>query len=87
MPRGGWAGIYDDTPDYHPILDCLLPYDGLYCAVGFSGHGFKLSPVIGQWLAQFMLTGTKPNDMQHFSFDRFSQGREIQPRYPSGVLG
>lgn len=87
VPRGGGAGIYDDTPDYHPILDCLLPYDGLYCAVGFSGHGFKLSPVIGQWLAQFMLTGTKPNDMQHFSFDRFSQGREIQPRYPSGVLG
>ena len=87
VPRGGWAGIYDDTPDYHPILDRLSPYDGLYCAVGFSGHGFKLSPVIGQWMAQFILTGTKPDDMQHFSFERFVQGREIQPRYPSGVLG
>jgi sarcosine oxidase subunit beta len=87
VPRGGWAGIYDDTPDYHPILDRLSPYDGLYCAVGFSGHGFKLSPLVGQWMAQFILTGTKPDDMQHFSFDRFAQGREIQPRYPSGVLG
>ncbi|HVB23936.1 MAG TPA: FAD-binding oxidoreductase [Ktedonobacteraceae bacterium] len=87
VPRGGWAGIYDDTPDYHPILDRLSPYDGLYCAVGFSGHGFKLSPVIGQWMAQLLLTGTKPDDMQHFSFDRFAQGREILPRYPSGVLG
>ncbi len=87
VPRGGWAGIYDDTPDYHPILDCLAAYEGLYCAVGFSGHGFKLSPIVGQWLAQFILTGQKPDDMQYFAYDRFTQGKEIHPRYPSGVLG
>lgn len=87
VPRGGWAGIYDDTPDYHPILDHLAAIDGLYCAVGFSGHGFKLSPVIGQWMAQLILTGKKPADMQHFAYDRFAHGQEIQPRYPSGVLG
>ena len=85
VPRGGWAGIYDDTPDYHPILDRLA--EGLYCAVGFSGHGFKLSPIVGQWMAQLILTGSKPADMQHFAFDRFAQGKEIRPRYPSGVLG
>jgi sarcosine oxidase, subunit beta len=87
VPRGGWAGIYDDTPDFHPILDRLPAYEGLYCAVGFSGHGFKLSPVVGRWMAQLILTGEKPLDMQHFAVDRFSQGQEIQPRYPSGVLG
>ncbi len=87
VPRGGWAGIYDDTPDYHPILDRLAAYEGLYCAVGFSGHGFKLSPIVGQWLAQFILTGQKPDDMQYFAYDRFTQGKEIHPRYPSGVLG
>ncbi len=87
VPRGGWAGIYDDTPDFHPILDRLSPFDGLYCAVGFSGHGFKLSPVIGQWMAQLILTGQKPADMEPFAFDRFAQGKEIRPRYPSGVLG
>jgi sarcosine oxidase subunit beta len=87
VPRGGWAGIYDDTPDFHPILDRLAPYDGLYCAAGFSGHGFKLSPVIGEWMAQFILSGKKPEDMEHFAFDRFAGGREIRPRYPSGVLG
>jgi sarcosine oxidase, subunit beta len=87
VPRGGWAGIYDDTPDFHPILDILPGYDGLYCAAGFSGHGFKLSPVVGQWMAQFILTGAKPDDMQYFAFDRFTQGREIRPRYSSGVLG
>lgn len=87
VPRGGWAGIYDDTPDFHPIIDRLPGYDGLYCAVGFSGHGFKLSPIIGQWMAQLILTGQKPADMQHFAFDRYAQGKEIRPRYPSGVLG
>jgi len=87
VPRGGWAGIYDDTPDYHPILDRLAPYEGLYCAVGFSGHGFKLSPLVGQWMAQLILTGTKAVDMQPFAFERFVQGRVIQARFPSGVLG
>lgn len=87
VPRGGWAGIYDDTPDFHPILDRLAVYEGLYCAAGFSGHGFKLSPIIGLWMAQLILTGTKPGDMQHFAFERFTEGKEIHPRYSSGVLG
>lgn len=87
VPRGGWAGIYDDTPDYHPILDQFAACEGLYCAVGFSGHGFKLSPVVGQWMAQLVLTGKKPDDMQHFAYERFAEGKEIRPRYSSGVLG
>jgi sarcosine oxidase subunit beta len=87
VPRGGWAGIYDDTPDYHPILDALPGYDGLYSAVGFSGHGFKLSPVIGRWMADFVLTGQKAEDMQPLNYARFSTGQPIQPNYASGVLG
>jgi sarcosine oxidase subunit beta len=86
VPRGGWAGIYDDTPDYHPILDRLPGYSGLYCAAGFSGHGFKLSPLVGQWMAELILTGNKPDDMEHFAHDRFARAREIHPRYASGVL-
>ena len=87
VPRGSWAGIYDDTPDFHPILDRLSAYEGLYCAAGFSGHGFKLSPIVGQWMAQLVLTSTKPEDMEHFAFDRFTTGKEIRPSYSSGVLG
>jgi len=62
-------------------------YEGLYCAAGFSGHGFKLSPIVGAWMTRLILTGTKPDDMQHFAYDRFTQGMEIRPRYSSGVLG
>jgi sarcosine oxidase subunit beta len=87
VPRGGWAGIYDDTSDYHPILGKLPPYKGLYCAAGFSGHGFKLSPLVGQGMAQLILTGNKPDDMAHFAYERFQQGHKILPRYPSGVVG
>jgi sarcosine oxidase, subunit beta len=88
VPRGGWAGIYDDTPDYHPILGSLPGYEGLYCAAGFSGHGFKLSPVIGRWMAQLITTSQTPEDMRPFAYERFAQGQEICPRYSSsGVLG
>jgi glycine/D-amino acid oxidase-like deaminating enzyme len=88
VPRGGWAGIYDDTPDYHPILGPLPGYEGLYCAAGFSGHGFKLSPIIGSWMAQLLTTGQAPEDMRPFAYERFAQGQEIRPRYSSsGVLG
>lgn len=87
VPRGGWAGIYDDTPDYHPILDRLPAYEGLYCAAGFSGHGFKLSPVVGQWMAHLITTGQKPADMQYFSYERFTTGQEIAPGYNAGVIG
>ncbi len=87
VPRGGWAGIYDDTPDFHPILDRLPGYEGLYCAAGFSGHGFKLSPVIGAWMAEFVLHGQRPADMQPLHFARFATGQEIRPNYESGVLG
>jgi glycine/D-amino acid oxidase-like deaminating enzyme len=50
-------------------------------------NGFKFSPIVGQWMAQLILTGNKPADMQHFAYDRFAQGKEIRPRYPSSVLG
>lgn len=86
--RGGWSGIYDDALDYHPILGKLAVYEGLYCAVGFSGHGFKLSPTIGRWMAQLVLTNESPADMQYFAYERFEQGKEIHNGYnTSGVLG
>jgi sarcosine oxidase, subunit beta len=87
VPRGGWAGIYDDTPDAHPILGRLAAYDGLYCSVGFSGHGFKLSPLVGQWMAQLITTGETPDDMRPLAFERFEKGELIHLRYSSGVLG
>jgi hypothetical protein len=38
-------------------------------------------------MAQYILTGEKPVDIEHFTYERFAQGKEIRPRYSSGVLG
>ena len=42
-----FSGAYDVTPDFHPMLGWAPVLEGLYLAVGMSGHGLKLSPAIG----------------------------------------
>ena len=49
--------LYAITPDWHPILDRLPGIEGAYCAAGFSGHGFKLSPIVGQLMAELVVDG------------------------------
>jgi glycine/D-amino acid oxidase-like deaminating enzyme len=53
------AGVYDVTPDWHPMLGPWPGIDGLYLAVGFSGHGLKLAPAVGEAVAD-ELTGLTP---------------------------
>ena len=48
---GGRVGLYDVTPDWHPILGAVDGYDGLFLATGGSGHCFKLGPAIGELVA------------------------------------
>ena len=55
--RGGWSGLFTTTPDWHPILDAVPGIEGLYCAIGFSGHGFKLSPMIGVTMSELIVEG------------------------------
>ena len=84
--RGGWAGIYDVTPDWQPMIGADPHLAGLYLAVGFSGHGFKLSPMVGQWLADLLLTGSSP-DLAPFRPDRFRNPPDHPMRSTYGVLG
>ena len=50
-----WAGLEAFTPDDLPILGPVLGIGGLLVAAGFSGHGFALSPMIGDILARLAL--------------------------------
>jgi glycine/D-amino acid oxidase-like deaminating enzyme len=52
----GYAGCFDVTPDWHPILDRVGP-EGFHVAAGFSGHGFKLSPAVGRMVAALIAEG------------------------------
>jgi sarcosine oxidase, subunit beta len=83
--KGGWAGIYDVTPDWQPVVGAAPGVPGLYLALGFSGHGFKLCPVFGDLLAQLITTGESP-DLHPYRPTRFAEGDLTQGLY-AGVVG
>lgn len=58
------------TPDGHSIVDKApdLPNTVLLC--GFSGHGFKMAPVMGQIAADLILDGRTRHPIGHLSADR-----------------
>ena len=76
------SGAYDITPDYHPILGWaseIADVAGLYLAVGFSGHGLKLSPSVGEIVASQVLGveqlgGALPLDAGALRPGRFADG-------------
>ena len=87
LVRGGWSGLFTTTPDWHPVLDRVDGIDGLYCAVGFSGHGFKLSPMIGVVMAELIMEGRATTvDISMLDLGRFKQGRLLKSRYGMQVL-
>ena len=87
LVRGGWSGLFTTTPDWHPVLDRVDGIDGLYCAVGFSGHGFKLSPMIGVVMAELIMEGRGTTvDISMLDLGRFKQGRLLKSRYGMQVL-
>ncbi len=71
-----WAGLYDMTPDAHPIIGWVG--DGVYAACGFSGHGFMQSPAVGKAVAEELLDGESSVDLTPYRLERF-EGREVFP--------
>jgi sarcosine oxidase subunit beta len=71
-----WAGLYDMTPDAHPIIGPVG--DDAYVAAGFSGHGFMQSPAVGRAVAEELL-GLEPTfDLEPYRLERFA-GDEVFP--------
>jgi sarcosine oxidase subunit beta len=82
--RRGYAGLYDNTPDQHPIIDELSEYGypGIHCVVGLSGHGFKLAPEFGRIVASLVSTGSFTDyDVSVFALRRFEEHRLLGGRY------
>ena len=85
--KGGFASVYDVTPDWQPVLGPVAEVPGLHLAAGFSGHGFKLSPALGEVLAD-TITGRHPSiDISAFNLGRFTTGRLIRGRHAQSILG
>ena len=74
-----WAGLYEVTPDAHPILGRVPELEGFYIIGGFSGHGFMHGPICGLLLAEEILDGRAHTlDISSLSITRFREGRLIR---------
>lgn len=81
---GGYASVYDLTPDLHFVIERSPIVPGLVHALGFSGHGFKHSPVIGEMVAELVVDGrVSVVDAAPFSSERFGRPPVLQGRYGS----
>jgi glycine/D-amino acid oxidase-like deaminating enzyme len=69
--RQGYAGAFDITPDWMPILD-ESPVGGFWIAAGMSGHGFKLAPAVGEMMAALITGAEPPVGATPFRLDRFA---------------
>jgi sarcosine oxidase, subunit beta len=77
-PKRAWAGLYEMTPDHHPILGEASTLPGFFLANGFSGHGVMHAPATGKILSDLILRGeTDLVDASLLSLRRFAEGRLI----------
>jgi sarcosine oxidase subunit beta len=76
---GGWAGLYDISPDSHAILGAVPGLGGFYVATGFSGHGIMHSPATGKVMAEVILTGQAATiDIAPLTIERFGRGALLE---------
>ena len=79
---GGGVGLFDVTPDWHPILGRVDGHEWLHLAVGGSGHCFKLAPAIGELVAwQILGREARYADIRSFSLARFAENRVFASSY------
>jgi len=76
-PKRAWAGLYEMTPDHHPIIGPVRELPGFYCANGFSGHGVMHAPATGKIVSDLILHGRSDvvDAPGVFAFERFAEDR------------
>jgi sarcosine oxidase subunit beta len=69
--RGGWAGLYEVTPDHNAVIGEARDVSRFLYATGFSGHGFLQGPAVGEILRDLVLRREPFADVTPLSADRF----------------
>ncbi|HET8525411.1 MAG TPA: FAD-binding oxidoreductase [Actinomycetota bacterium] len=70
-----WVGLYEMTPDRHPVIGEAPGVAGFYLANGFSGHGFQHAPVVAKLLAEMIVEGAaRTVDVSSLGLERFASG-------------
>jgi monomeric sarcosine oxidase len=70
--------LYTNTPDYHFILDKHPRYENIVIGAGFSGHGFKFGPIIGEILAMLVMGQASPLSLETFRINRFESNDDLE---------
>lgn len=78
--RGGWAGLYEMTPDHNAIIGEAPGVSRFLYATGFSGHGFLQGPAVGEILRDMVLRRPTFVDVSPLSVDRFD-ATALRPEY------
>jgi sarcosine oxidase subunit beta len=85
QPRGGWASLYDVSPDWQPVIGEIA--DRVFVDAGTSGHGFKLAPALGKKVAH-MVVGDPDPRLAQFHPRRFAAGELLSAGYRDArILG
>ena len=84
-PRGGWASLYDVSPDWQPVIGEIA--EGVFVDAGTSGHGFKLAPALGRHVAD-LVRGRPDRRLAQFDPQRFEKGELLSAGYRDArILG
>ncbi len=73
---GGWVGHYETTPDHNALVGESEHVSRFMYATGFSGHGFQLSPAIGEVMRDLFLGEQPAVDIGGLGAERFARGAE-----------
>ncbi|MCL6451090.1 MAG: FAD-binding oxidoreductase [Acetobacteraceae bacterium] len=72
-----WSGLYNVSPDRQPILGAAPGLEGFYMAIGYSGHGFMIAPMVAEVMAQTMLGLPTTLPVHMLDLGRFERGELI----------
>ncbi|MEU6081584.1 FAD-binding oxidoreductase [Streptomyces sp. NPDC047108] len=76
---GGWAGLYEVTPDHNALIGRARSPENFLYATGFSGHGFLQAPAVGEIVRDLHLDRRPVVDVTPLAVDRFTAGADIRP--------
>ena len=71
---GGWAGLYENTPDRNAYIGRSSQVHNVLYATGFSGHGFLQAPAAGELIADLYLDRPSFMDPAPFALERLTSG-------------
>lgn len=80
-----YAGVYDVPPDWNPVIAPVGGIEGLILCAGFAGHGFKISPAVGDLVADLVIEGDSSDPdipAADFRLERFAEGEPLTGMHP-----